>query len=52
MADQGTKKAGLPEAPTDAFEDTAALRDAGQRLLGLLVQQSAEAATRRVNGLA
>ena len=27
-----------------------ALRDAGERLLGLLVQRSAEAATQRVNG--
>jgi hypothetical protein len=39
-------KPGLADAlPTDA------LRDAGQRLLGLLVQRAAEAATDRVSGL-
>ncbi|MEN3271037.1 MAG: hypothetical protein V7646_7931, partial [Pseudonocardia sp.] len=39
-------KPGLADAlPTDA------LKDAGQKLLGLLVQRAAEAATDRVSGL-
>jgi Polyketide cyclase / dehydrase and lipid transport len=46
MAMADAKDKSLTEAlPTDA------LRDAGQRLLGLLVQRAAEAATDRVSGL-
>jgi hypothetical protein len=47
MADEGDDKGGLTGAlPTDA------LKDAGQQLLGLLVQRAAEAASQRVSGLA
>src|SRR5215207_1143165 len=46
MADERDGKAGVGSAlPTDA------LRDAGQQLLGLLVQRAADAATQRVSGL-
>ena len=46
MADGRDGKAGVGSAlPTDA------LRDAGQQLLGLLVQRAADAATQRVSGL-
>ncbi len=46
MADQRDDKGAVSAAlPTDA------LKDAGQQLLGLLVQQAAEAATQRVSGL-
>src|SRR5687767_2993705 len=48
MADERNDNKGAVSAalPTDA------LKDAGQQLLGLLVQQAAEAATQRVSGLA
>jgi hypothetical protein len=48
MADERDEKSGAPDGavPTDA------LKDAGQQLLGLLVQQAAEAASQRVSGLA
>ena len=47
MADGRDGKGGVASAlPTDA------LRDAGQQLLGLLVQRAADAATERVSGLA
>jgi hypothetical protein len=47
MADERDDKGAMTAAlPTDA------LKDAGQQLLGLLVQRAAEAATQRVNGLA
>ncbi|MHA6630352.1 SRPBCC family protein [Pseudonocardia sichuanensis] len=45
MADAGTTEKLKDAVPTDA------LRDAGQRLLGLLVQRAAEAATERVTSL-
>ncbi len=44
MADTGTKDLRSDLAPTDA------LKDAGQQLLGLLVQRAAQAATERVTG--
>jgi uncharacterized membrane protein len=46
MADSGTKDLRPESAATDA------LKDAGQQLLGLLVQRAAQAATERVSGLA
>jgi uncharacterized membrane protein len=46
MADIGTKNLRPDATPTDA------LKDAGQQLLGLLVQRAAQAATERVTGLA
>jgi hypothetical protein len=46
MADIGNKELRSDLAPTDA------LKDAGQQLLGLLVQRAAQAATERVSGLA
>ena len=48
MADERDEKSGAPDGavPTDA------LKDAGQQLLGLLVQQAAEVASQRVSGLA
>jgi len=47
MADQRDDNGGgVPAGPTDA------LKEAGQQLLGLLVQRATEAATQRVSGLA